>query len=134
MKKVCLSLFFLLACHLIFAQEPTVKPIYFGGGSAYIDEEQVEKIRVLIDSIPNLDRVQIAISSHTDNIGGVEYNQWLSEQRSQAVLRELSKNNILPETVQIKDNGQLNPSYSNDSHLGRMANRRVDIIVTPLNF
>lgn len=79
-----------------------------------------------------LENVQISIWSHTDNIGGAEYNQWLSERRSRAVLRELVKNHIPSEVVQIKDNGQVNPLYDNDSGRGRMANRRVDITISPL--
>src|SRR5258708_27618150 len=60
------------------------KSIFFGGGSYYIDDEQANDMGRWLDSIPNLlEKFQIQIISHTDNIGGMRYNQWLSEMRSQ---------------------------------------------------
>ena len=111
-----------------------IKSVFFGGGSYYIDSEQAAEIRELVQSVPNLEHYQITISSHTDNIGGVEYNQWLSEQRSESVIRQLENNLVPREKVLRQDNGQLNPWFDNSTHHGRQANRRVDIIFTPLYF
>lgn len=113
--------------------EPILKSIYFGGGSAYIDVEQVQDIHELVKSIPKLDMYQISITSHTDNIGGREYNQWLSQKRSEAVLDELIRANVPKNQVFIKDFGQDNPHYSNATNAGRMRNRRVDILFSPIN-
>jgi len=113
-------------------QETLIKSIYFGGGSYYIDGVQVNDIKEFIQKIPNIDQYQISISSYTDNIGGVEYNEWLSQQRSQSVRTELIRLNIENEKILQEDNGQFNNLYDNNTHRGRMANRRVDIILTPL--
>lgn len=109
-----------------------IKSIYFGGGSYYIDAEQVAEIREFVQAIPNPERYQISISSHTDNIGGLEYNQWLSGQRSESVIQQLENNQVPRDKVLKQDNGQLNPYFDNNTHRGRQANRRVDIIFTPL--
>lgn len=109
-----------------------IKSVYFGGGSYYIDAGQVAEIREFVEAIPNPERYQISISSHTDNVGGVEYNQWLSGQRSESVIQQLENNQVPREKVLKQDNGQLNPYFDNDTHRGRQANRRVDIIFTPL--
>lgn len=134
MKKLITFFLFLIINISLFAQtEVFKKSIYFGGGSAYIDAEQIEELNKLINSIPNLERYQISITSHTDNIGGKEYNEWLSKMRSEAVVDELINGNVPPEQVYIKDYGQENPLYNNNTHEGRIMNRRVDIIFSPLN-
>lgn len=127
---------YLIACTIIcfnaWGQEhEIIKSIYFGGGSYYIDYHQHQAIEHFIDSLPHLENYQISISSHTDNIGSASYNMWLSQMRSEAVLDLLSENKILREQVLIKNNGKHNPYFDNRSHVGRMANRRVDIIFTP---
>src|SRR5690349_24849093 len=62
------------------------KSIYFGGGSYYISDDQVAALYHWLDSIPNLlEKYEIHLISHTDPIGGKEYNEWLSRMRSGAV-------------------------------------------------
>ena len=129
-----LWLFLCIFCPATQAQQAPelIKSVFFGGGSYYIDEEQVREIREFVQAIPHPEHYQITISSHTDNIGGVEYNQWLSGQRSESVTQQLENNLVPREKVLRQDNGQLNPWFDNNTHRGRQANRRVDIIFTPL--
>lgn len=131
--KHAISILALLAMHAsVFAQTDLIKSVFFGGGSYYIDYQQVQEIREFVEAIPNIENYQVTISSHTDNIGGVEYNQWLSQMRSLSVIQQLEANKISPDRVGKIDNGQHNPLYDNKTWKGRMANRRVDIIFTPL--
>lgn len=133
MKHLILSLGLIVFTYILPAQtHDMIKSVFFGGGSSYIDPGQAAEIKTFIESIPDLENYQISISSHTDNIGGVEYNNWLSGRRSDAVTQQLNLNNIPPERVSRIDNGQFNPLYDNRTMEGRMANRRVDIILTPL--
>jgi outer membrane protein OmpA-like peptidoglycan-associated protein len=126
-------LFSLLALSLCAVQAQTrVHSVYFGGGSYYIDGRQVQDIGEFIRSIPGIEHHQITVSSHTDNIGGAEYNQWLSQMRSRSVIAELQRLNLSPERINISDNGQFNPLFDNRTHEGRLANRRVDIILEPV--
>ena len=111
-----------------------MKSVFFGGGSYYIDGMQVGEIKEFIESVPDLENYQIGISSHTDNIGGVEYNEWLAKMRSLSVIEQLKQLDIPEEQIIIKDNGQRNPLYNNRTLRGRLANRRVDIILTPIYF
>lgn len=135
MKKVSLVLFLLLVYQASFSQKHKAVrvSIYFGGGSYYIDSEQRQDIVKTVKSIKDLSKYQISITSHTDNIGGKEYNEWLSKMRSEAVLEQLIKNAIKKEKVLIKDFGQDNPLHNNESHSGRIRNRRVDLLFSPLN-
>ncbi len=134
MARSFLSAFLLVFIFSLQAQqmERTIKSIYFGGGSYYVDELQLEELYQFMDSIENIFQYHITIHSHTDNIGGAAYNEWLSEQRSKAVIEKLINRAIPEELIQRKDFGQFNPVYDNDTWLGRLKNRRVDIIFWPM--
>ena len=124
---------FLLTAGFAQAQEQgqIIRSIYFGGGSWYIDEYQIKELYHFIDSLPGSMSYSISIHSHTDNIGGVEFNQMLSEYRSQAALRVLLQKGYPEESIEIKDFGLHNPVFDNSTHEGRLKNRRVDIIFWP---
>jgi outer membrane protein OmpA-like peptidoglycan-associated protein len=111
------------------------KSIFFGGGSYYIDDEQTNDLGRWLDSIPNLlEKFQIQIISHTDNIGGWRYNHWLSGMRSQMVHGILIQKDIPEKIIHIKDWGLENPVYTNDSYQGLRMNRRVDVVLHPVVF
>ena len=112
-----------------------MKSIYFGGGSYYVDPLQAQELYDFIDQLlPELEKYEITITSHTDNIGGKEFNHWLSKMRSGAVLEHLNKKTIPPDKVRVKDWGMENPIYDNRSLSGRLRNRRVDVVFTPVVF
>ena len=111
-----------------------IRSIYFGGGSYSIDSLQRVELIQFMDSIPDLTLYNISIHSHTDNIGGVAFNKWLSKMRSNTVHVELVEYNINPNSIVIKDFGQMNPVYDNSTQRGRIRNRRVDIVFWPLVF
>lgn len=111
------------------------KSIYFGGGSYYISEDQIEGLYHWLDSIPNmLEKYDIQLISHTDPIGGKEFNAWLSEMRSKSVQDILIQRTIPERKISIKDWGLDNPVYNNDSFQGMQMNRRVDVILYPIIF
>ncbi|MEM6524561.1 MAG: OmpA family protein [Bacteroidota bacterium] len=111
-----------------------LKSIYFGGGSYYVDQWQIDELYDFIDEVPSLQDYEIILFSHTDNIGSKEYNQWLSQMRSEAVRQELINKGIASELIEIRDFGKKNPLYTNYSWQGRRMNRRVDVILWPVVF
>ena len=133
-----LAVFFvLLSCATVsFAQQDEIrKSIYFGGGSYYVDDEQAARLFDWLDSIPNLlDKYDIHLISHTDPIGGREYNEWLSKMRSETVQQLLYQMAIPEHKISIKDWGLENPVYSNTTYRGMEMNRRVDVILYPIIF
>ncbi|MCO6481018.1 MAG: OmpA family protein [Phaeodactylibacter sp.] len=106
--------------------------IYFGGGSYYIDGQQSEDLSRWLRQFPNLEDYEISVHSHTDDIGSKEYNAWLSRNRSEAAIRKLMDNGVLPEQISVEDFGELNPVYDNSTWEGKLKNRRVDIILKPI--
>lgn len=111
------------------------KSIFFGGGSYYISEDQVQELNHWLDSIPKLlEKYEIHLISHTDPIGGKEYNEWLSKMRSGAVHGILIQRQIPEHKITIKDWGLDNAVYRNDTYQGMRMNRRVDVILYPIVF
>ena len=116
-------------------QDEIRKSIFFGGGSYYISQDQAQELYHWLDSIPNLlEKYDIHLISHTDPIGGKEYNEWLSRMRSSAVEDLLIRKPIPESKITIKDWGLENAVYRNDTYKGMMLNRRVDVILYPIIF
>ena len=111
-----------------------LKSIFFGGGSAYIDAEQELELQEFIFSVENINRYEVLVNSFTDNIGSREYNQWLSQQRSAAVLEILYDLELDIDLILKADFGEDGPVYNNETLEGKMKNRRVDVILRPLAF
>ncbi len=131
-----LTILLLLTSTLAFGQQDEIrKSIYFPGGSSYIDDYQAADLAHWLDSIPNLlDKYEIQLISHTDNIGSRRSNEILSQARSQAVFDLLIQRDIPQEIIHIKDWGLENPVYKNDSWKNVIMNRRVDVILHPIVF
>ncbi len=131
--------FFLLAAlpYVVMSQSKETEyktiSIFFGGGSYYVEEDEKEKVREFL-SKEILSNFEIHIHGHTDNIGGVQYNQWLSKMRTGAAYEFLEKDGIPMNKVFLKDHGLHNPEFDNATWDGRLNNRRVDIVLWPLPF
>ncbi|MCB0497482.1 MAG: OmpA family protein [Cyclobacteriaceae bacterium] len=116
----------------VMSSEPQLtKSIYFGGGSYYIDELQRQELIEFIKSVPDIKNFTITVHSYTDDIGSPEYNQRLSELRSQAAINELLRLEISSDRIEIHDFGEFNPIYDNSTWEGKIRNRRVDVILWP---
>lgn len=132
---VILLVFAVLPLTIRAQQDEIRKSIYFRGGSYYVDEFQMTELINWLDSVPNLlEKYQIQLTSHTDPVGGKEFNEWLSRMRSEAVFEILIENSIPDYIIHVKDWDYENAVYRNDSYYGRMLNRRVDVILHPIVF
>ncbi len=87
-------------------------------------------------SIPELKRVaeiiksnnfKVEILGHTDNIGGKEKNQILSEKRAQAVKDFLISEDCSVTNLLTVGYGMKKPLAPNDTETGRAKNRRVEL-------
>jgi len=111
-----------------------IKSIYFGGGSYYIDQEQAQDVYKWLEEIENVHQYQIRIESHTDNIGSAEYNEYLSQMRSESTLYLLEHFHTELVNMSIGDFGEQSPHFNNNDWEGKLRNRRVDIILRKLEF
>lgn len=130
-------IYFLLISSTALAQQTVDEirmSIYFGGGSYDIDDLQQQSLFHWLDSVPNLDRYEIHLISHTDPIGGRRYNEWLSKMRSESVEQLILQKSIPQHKITRKDWGMDNAVYSNQTYQSMQMNRRVDVILYPIVF
>jgi len=73
----------------------------------------------------------VDVNGHTDAIGSFTYNQRLSEYRADAVAGYLSDRSVNGARLHVQGFGKTEPVASNATIMGRAANRRVEIILTP---
>jgi outer membrane protein OmpA-like peptidoglycan-associated protein len=89
--------------------------------------EKLAKVAGIISGHPGL---RLEVEGHTDNVGGDEYNQQLSEHRGTSVRDYLTQNGIPEASVTTKGFGKTQPVASNDTSAGRQQNRRVELVVS----
>lgn len=113
-------------------QEEIRMSIYFGGGAYSVDTMQILELYHWLDSIPNLEKYEVQLISHTDPVGGREYNEWLSKMRSETVKKLILQKQIPEHKISVKDWGLNNAVYTNRTRSGMRMNRRVDVILYPI--
>ncbi len=74
-------------------------------------------------------KLKIEIQGHTDNVGGLEVNQTLSEKRANAVKQALVSRGIEEGRIRTRGFGLTMPLASNDTEEGRAKNRRTQFVI-----
>jgi outer membrane protein OmpA-like peptidoglycan-associated protein len=74
--------------------------------------------------------VKLEVQGHTDNRGGVKYNEKLSQDRANAVMKAMVKRGVEAERMTAKGYGPHQPADTNDTDEGRQKNRRVQFKIT----
>jgi len=91
--------------------------------------EELDRVSQVLNKFP---QTKIRIEGHTDSSGAEDYNQKLSEQRAQAVKSALIVRNIDPGRLQTIGLGESKPVADNGTEAGRQMNRRVRIVIIPV--
>jgi outer membrane protein OmpA-like peptidoglycan-associated protein len=89
--------------------------------------EKLAKVAGILIAYPGLN---IEVDGYTDNVGGDEMNQKLSENRSSSVRDYLVEQGVGATSVSAKGFGNTLPVASNDNASGRQVNRRVELVVS----
>ena len=71
--------------------------------------------------------LKVEVQGHTDNVGGDDYNQKLSEARANSVMTWLTQHGVAAGRMSAKGYGKTKPVADNNTDEGRMKNRRVEI-------
>jgi outer membrane protein OmpA-like peptidoglycan-associated protein len=74
--------------------------------------------------------LRVQVEGYTDNVGGEQYNQKLSEQRADTVQSFLIAQGLSPQNVSAIGYGMSNPVADNSTAAGRQQNRRVEMVVS----
>jgi len=89
--------------------------------------EKLAKVAGILLAYPGLN---IAVGGYTDNVGGDDMNQKLSQHRAGAVRGYLVEQGVLTDSVTAQGYGNTLPVASNENASGRQQNRRVELVVS----
>jgi len=89
--------------------------------------EKLAKVAGILLAYPGLN---IAVGGYTDNVGGDEMNQRLSENRAGSVRDYLVQQGVATNSLSSRGFGNSLPVASNDNSAGRQQNRRVELLVS----
>jgi putative exosortase-associated protein (TIGR04073 family) len=100
----------------------------FAIDSAELSRSATARLREIACVIRENPDAQVVVAGYTDSTGDSLYNQELSRKRADAVRSYLLRQGIgASERIEIAARGDERPVASNDTPLGRMSNRRVEI-------
>ena len=89
--------------------------------------EKLAKVAGILIAYPSLN---IAVGGYTDNVGGDEMNQKLSQNRAGTVRDYLVAQGVAMASLSATGFGNSSPVASNDNASGRQENRRVELVVS----
>jgi len=103
--------------------------VYFDTDKTEIKRESdaaLEQMAKLMQDNPSL---KVYVVGHTDNVGVLEHNKTLSQQRAEAVVNALaSQYHVDAKRMEAYGVASLAPVASNDDDAGRAQNRRVELV------
>ena len=90
--------------------------------------EKLANVAGIVAGHPGL---KLDVEGHTDSVGGgSDYNQKLSEERSNSVRDYLTQHGMQSAAVTAKGLGKTQPVSTNDTANGRQQNRRVELVIS----
>ncbi|MBL7851884.1 MAG: OmpA family protein [Cyclobacteriaceae bacterium] len=106
-----------------------LKNIYFDFNKTTLKPESFVELNKVVDFLQSNPTVEIEIAGHTDSKGTDEYNNTLSQGRSQAVVDYLVSQGIDAVRLTARGYGESKPIDTNDTPEGQANNRRVEFTV-----
>lgn len=91
-----------------------------------VAKTNLQKLAAILNKYADTD---VLIEGHTDSTGPYDHNIDLSMRRAQMVANNLAANNVASNRFKIMGYGPDQPVESNDTAIGRQANRRVDLAI-----
>ena len=103
--------------------------IQFETGSASIKPESYKLLDEILQSSVVAEGLKVGVYGHTDNVGGVQSNQALSEERANSVKSYLLSKGLSAQRIEAKGFGPSNPIATTATAAGRAQNRRLQIVL-----
>jgi OOP family OmpA-OmpF porin len=105
------------------------RKISFEPGSATLDASAKDILDDVAELLKLCGDIPLVIAGHTDSQGREVMNQQLSQERAQSVLNALRNRRVLTASYEVRGYGEAEPIASNDTEVGREANRRIEFKV-----
>ncbi len=107
----------------------TVEGIYFDTGKSEIKADSAQAIGEIAKMLAADAALKVYVVGHTDNVGALDANMKLSQDRAEAVVQALVKSHgIAAARLRSFGAGPYAPVASNDNDAGRARNRRVELV------
>lgn len=119
------------AASAVAPEERTTINIEFDTNKANIKPKYKAEIKKVADIMKQNPDRKVVIEGYTDNIGGAEKNQILSQKRANSVRDYMIKNfGIEASRIKAVGYGVTKPIASNKTAAGRQKNRRVEAVIS----
>ena len=105
--------------------------LYFAFDSAELLAEADGPLGSLVRELQGNPELRVRVSGYTDNSGPEEYNQALSERRTQSVASYLRTRGVAASRIDERGYGESSPVANNATREGRSQNRRVELEIQP---
>ncbi len=102
--------------------------IRFNSGKSTLRPESMGVLNEIYKMLDEHPDVKVSIEGHTDNVGDNDMNQKLSEERAEAVKKQLVSMGIKEDRLTSKGFGESKPVNTNDTPEGKAENRRVEFV------
>lgn len=102
--------------------------IYFDTGKSDLKPESEQAMKEIIKLLKSEASLKVYVVGHTDNVGSLDANMKLSQDRGEAVVQALVRGGIESSRLRAFGNGPYAPVTSNDTEEGRAKNRRVELV------
>ena len=111
-----------------------LKAVQFPVGQAVILPNNYPLLTTVQKAINTFGKPDVVVEGHTDSTGSETLNQQLSQKRAEAVKQYLVYNGTLPAgKIAAVGYGSSRPLASNATARGRAVNRRIDVIIKPVD-
>ena len=97
--------------------------------SDQVRAESANNLRNLAASLGKFPNTDLLIVGHTDASGTSDYNQGLSQRRATSASDFLVTQGVSSGRLRTAGRGELEPIATNDTEVGRQANRRVEVAI-----
>ena len=112
----------------------TLGDVLFSTGRADLKPGSVANLDRLVSFLGQAPGRNVRIEGHTDDRGGQDMNQALSQKRAESVAMYLTGRGVADSRVTAVGEGFSSPVADNNTEAGRQANRRVEVIIqNPVN-
>jgi OOP family OmpA-OmpF porin len=111
------------------ASRIVLRGVTFAFDSAEIDPASAVVLDVAAETLLGCPNANVTIEGHTDGIGSEEYNDGLSQRRSNAGVSHLENRGVPSSRLTAVGYGESRPVASNDTEEGRALNRRIELKV-----
>ncbi len=106
-----------------------LKRIYFDFDKSSLESSSYVELNKLLRIMSNRGSMKVHLTGHTDKVGNIRYNTWLSRKRAEVVREFLLDNGIEDERIKVVAMSFSKPAASNKTDEGRKLNRRVEMYV-----